>query len=53
MKTQAVRRSALFMRARTWWRAVEPSPYFLAAFGALVLAAYGYAMAMLLMGWRP
>lgn len=40
MKPQAVRRSARYLRLRTWWRGVDVATYADAVFGAVVLAAW-------------
>lgn len=40
MKPQAVRRSARYLRLRTWWRGVDVATHADAVFGAVVLAAW-------------
>lgn len=40
MKPQAVRRSPLYFRVRSWWRGVDVAAHADAVFGAVVLAAW-------------
>lgn len=40
MQRQAVRRSARFLRLRTWWRGVDLATQADAVFGAVIVLAY-------------
>lgn len=54
MKAQAVRRSALFIRARAWWwRVADWSPYFVVALCAVGLFACVYIITLVFLSAAP